>query len=245
MNGFLGILYLDYKRFRVHRRWLTTFVQPLLYLFVLGSGLGAATRFGTHGYMPFIFPGVVTLCLLTTAVFSGIGIVMDRQIGFMKAILVTPVSRVGVAFGKICSGALQALVVGLVILLFSPLAHVSFSPGSLALFSCVMVLSAITFSAIGVAIATQLSTFAFPVVAQGLLMPLFFLSGAMYPLGQAPEWLQILAHLDPVAYAVDLLRGSLSAQFFFPPAMSLAVLLSLIAVASSIAATSFQPSDEG
>jgi ABC-2 type transport system permease protein len=246
MSAYLAILSLDIRRQWADRtRLIASFVQPLLYLFVLGSGLGASTTMGGASYLQFIFPGVVGLSLLFTASFSAIAIVFDRQVGFLKAVLVAPVSRTTIALGKITSGALQALVPGLLLLVFTPLVGLSFSVSSLAAFLLAMVLSAATFSALGVAVAARFtSVTVFPVVSNALLMPMFFLSGAMYPLDRAPVWLRGIAHLDPAAYAVDLMRAALSGHALFPVPLSIAVLVLFIAAMSVLSVRVFQKGED-
>ena len=168
------------------------------------------------------------LSLLFTATFSGISIVWDRETGFFKAVLVAPISRRAIATGKVLSGALQALVQGGVILFFAPFVGVRLSVASLVMLIGAMSLAAVTFAAIGVAIASRVrSTEVFPVVINGFLLPMFFASGALYPLDEAPGWLQRLASVDPVGYAVDLMRLALGHPFHFPPLLSIGVLLAL------------------
>jgi ABC-2 type transport system permease protein len=231
IRGICAIVYLDLKRAWLDRaRLIAGLAQPLLYLFVLGAGIGGSSRLGGVGYSRHIFPGVLGLSLLFSATFAAIVIVFDRQIGFFKAVLVAPIPRAAIAFGKITSGALQAFVQAMVILPFAPLAGVSLTPGSLLALVGAMLLSAFVFSAMGVAVAARFtSTTVFPVVSNAVLLPMFFLSGALYTLVDAPRWMQVATHLDPVAYAVDLMRGAVFGQYFFPPALSVAVLVFLIA----------------
>jgi ABC-2 type transport system permease protein len=223
IRGIVAIVILDLKRFWLDRaRLIAGLVQPLLYLFVLGAGIGASSRMGGGDYRRFIFPGTMGLSLLFSATFAAVTIVFDRQIGFFKAVLVAPVPRPAIAFGKIIAGALQALAQGLVFLPFAPLAGASLSPLETAEMIGAMALAALTFSAIGVGIACRFnSTTVFPVVSNAVLLPMFFLSGGLYPLGRAPGWMQVAAHFDPVAYAVDLMRGSVLGTFYFPVPLSL------------------------
>src|ERR1044071_135201 len=125
IRGIYAVVVLDLKRFWLDRaRLLSGLAQPLLYLFVLGAGLGASSRLGGGDYQRYIFPGVLGLSLLFTATFSAITIVFDRQIGFFKAVLVAPVPRTAIAIGKIVAGALQALAQAIIVLPFAPLAGV-------------------------------------------------------------------------------------------------------------------------
>jgi ABC-2 type transport system permease protein len=232
IRGIYAVMVLDLKRFWLDRaRLIAGLAQPLLYLFVLGAGLGASSRLGGGDYQRYIFPGVLGLSLLFTATFAAITIVFDRQIGFFKAVLVAPVPRPAIALGKIGAGALQAFVQGLIVLPFAPLAGVPLGLGETGELIGAMLLASLTFSAIGVAFASRFtSTTVFPIVSNAVLLPMFFLSGALYPLASTPHWMQVAAHFDPVAYAVDLMRGSLLGHFFFPIWLSLAVLTTVIAL---------------
>jgi len=232
IRGIYAVVVLDLKRFWLERaRLIAGLAQPLLYLFVLGAGLGASSRLGGGDYQRYIFPGVLALSLLFTATFAAITIVFDRQIGFFKAVLVAPVPRPAIALGKIAAGALQAFAQGLVVLPFAPLAGVRIGFGEAAELIGAMLLAAVTFSAIGVAFASRFtSTTVFPIVSNAVLLPMFFLSGALYPLPAAPHWMQVAAHFDPVAYAVDLMRGALLGNFFFPVPLSLSALAVVIAL---------------
>jgi len=223
IRGIYAVMVLDLKRFWLDRaRLVAGLAQPLLYLFVLGAGIGASSRQGGADYQRYIFPGVIGLSLLFTAVFASISIVFDRQIGFFKAVLVAPVPRSAIAFGKIAAGATQAFVQALIVLPFAPMAGVHLGFVDCVALIGAMALAAITFSAIGVAFACRFnSTAVFPIVSNAVLLPMFFLSGALYPLFGAPQWMQIAAHFDPVAYAVDLMRGALLGKFFFPVSLSI------------------------
>lgn len=217
MNGFYSIIIRDLKRLWAQPiRLVSGIAQPLLYLFLLGSGLGGAVRQGGENYLEFIFPGVVALSLLFTATFSAISIVFDREIGFLKAVLVAPVSRRSIALGKVASGAIIALAQACLLLIAAPFAGVSFGLLNLLGFIAFMLLSGIVFSALGVAVAANFSsTEVFPVVLNALLLPMFFISGALFPLESAPGWLQVMSYVDPVAYGVDLLRGSVLGEFYW------------------------------
>ncbi len=231
-RGIWAIVVLDMKRFWLEKaRLVAGLAQPLLYLFVLGKGIGASSQMGGADYQRFIFPGVLGLSLLFTATFGAITIVFDRQVGFFKAVLVSPVPRAAIALGKIASGALQAALQGLVVLPFAPLAGVPLGWGETFTLLGAIALASVTFSTLGVAVAARFtSTTVFPIVSNAVLLPMFFLSGALYPLKMAPSWMQIAAHLDPVAYAVDLMRGALLGQFFFPVWLSLGGLAGIIAL---------------
>ncbi len=246
MRGLLAVIILDLKRLWVDRiRLISSLIQPLLYLFVLGSGLGASSTLGSGHYLPFIFPGVVALSLLFTSVFAAILIVFDRQMGFLKAVLVAPVARPAIAIGKVIAGAIQALVPGTIMLLFMPLAGLRPDVMEFFGFVAASALAAIAFSALGVAVAARFKSMTvFPIISNAMLLPMFFLSGALYPLTLAPRWLQIAAHADPVAYAVDLMRGALIGSTFFPVWLSLVVLACFIAVMTWLATRIFTTGED-
>ena len=246
MRGRLAVNILDLKRLWVDRiRLISSLIQPLLYLFVLGSGLGASSTVGSGRYLGFIFPGVVSLSLLFTSVFAAILIVFDRQMGVLKAVLVAPVPRPAIAVGKVLAGAIQALVPGTIMLLFMPLVGLRPSPLEFMDFVGAMALAAVTFSALGVAVAARFKSMTvFPIISNAMLLPMFFLSGALYPLTLAPHWLQIAAHADPVAYAVDLMRGALLGSTFFPVWLSFAVIAGFIAVMTWLATRIFTTGED-
>ncbi len=246
MRGLFAVIMLDLKRLWVDRvRLVSSLIQPLLYLFVLGSGLGASSRMGGSGYLHYIYPGVLGLSLLFSSVFAAMLIVFDRQIGFLKAVLVAPVPRVAIALGKVLSGAIQALVPATILLLLLPLLGMDLSLLSLLELIGTMSLAAVTFSALGVATAARFrSTTVFPIIGNAVLLPMFFLSGALYPLDSAPTWLRWLARIDPVAYAVDLMRGAILDRYAYPPLLSLAVLLGFIVVLTWLATRVFAAGED-
>ncbi|HVT92877.1 MAG TPA: ABC transporter permease [Bryobacteraceae bacterium] len=246
IQGIYAVIVLDLKRFWLDRaRIVTGLMQPLLYLFVFGAGLGASSVLGAGNYQRFIFPGTMALTLFMTATFGAISIVFDRQIGFFKAVLVAPVPRTAIALGKIAAGALQAFGQGLVLLPFAPLAGVHLGPLEIVQMLGGMLLASVTFAAVGVAVAVRFnSVTVFPIVSNVIILPLFFMSGAMYPLTMAPRWMQLLAHADPVAYAVDLMRGALLDKYFFPVPLSIGVLAAFIAVLAWMATRAFQKGED-
>ncbi|HZZ57116.1 MAG TPA: ABC transporter permease [Opitutaceae bacterium] len=244
IRGIYAIVVLDLKRAWLDRaRMISGLAQPLLYLFILGAGLGASSK--VVGYQRYIFPGVIGLNLLFTATFSAITIVFDRQIGFFKAVLVAPLPRASVAFGKIAAGGLQAFVQALLILPFAPLVKVPLGPLEVLELLGAMLLGAMVFSAMGVAVAARFtSTTVFPIVSNAVLLPMFFLSGALYPLKGAPRWIFTLSYFDPVAYSVDLMRGTILHQYAFAPWLSLAAQVGFILVLAALAVQVFNRGED-
>lgn len=236
LNTALAIVCFDLKRFWASPlRIAFGLTQPLLYLFVLGAALRSSTYAEVTGYQAYIFPGVVGLSLMFTAISAAIGIVHDRQTGLLKALLVSPANRVAIAAGKIGAGAVVAWVQSLLLLPFAPMVGLGLTAPRLALLLTVMAFAALAFSALGLALALPFrSVIVFPVVSNTLLLPMFFLSGGLYPIDLAPAWIRFAAAYDPAAYGVDLMRGVLTTWFVVAPAHSIAILATCLIAASGL-----------
>jgi ABC-2 type transport system permease protein len=197
-------------RFRSDRmRIFTALVQPALFLFVLGTGLSPLAGAGTEGLhlQTFLFPGVLAMAVLFTAVFSAASIVWDREFGFLREMLVAPVSRAAIVFGKCLGGATVATFQGVLVLALAGVVGVPYSPGLMLVLVLELLLLAFTLTAVGVMAAARIQQIpTFMALTQLLLMPMFFLSGALFPLSNLPVWLAVLTRLNPLTYAVDPLR---------------------------------------
>lgn len=176
----------DLKRFwRDRMRRIGAFVQPLIYLFLLGTGLQAA--FGVFGsgdinYVAFMYPGIVAMTILFTAVFSGISIIWDREFGFLKEMMVAPIPRTSVGLGKVSGGGTTAFMQGCILLVFMPLVSIPYSVEKIVLMLLFMLVLSMSLSSMGVLIAARMRSFeGFPIVINFILLPMFFLSGAMFP----------------------------------------------------------------
>jgi len=215
-TGIYIVWFRDIKRFwRDTPRRVGAFIQPLIYLFLLGTGLQAAFKVfggGNVKYVKFMFPGILAMTVLFTAVFSAISILWDREFGFLKEVLVSPVPRTSVAVGKIFGGATQAMIQAAILLalMFFPFMYgFSFETlwKALLLLPLTLLLAA-GMTAIGVAISANMKSMeGFPMVMNLFLLPLFFLSGAMFPLQGLPGWMTFLTRVNPLSYGVDMLRG--------------------------------------
>ena len=211
--------------------------QPLLYLLALGFGMGPVFRSAGRGsYLQFVAPGVIAMTLLFTSVFSGIGILWDRQFGFLRETLVAPVPRVRVLIGRTLGGATVAVLQGLLVVGVSLIAgfraaHVSMIPLVLLL----MALVAFVFAALGSAIGSVLQDMqGFQLVMNFVVMPLFFLSGALFPLSGLPPVMAVVTRLDPLAYGVDGLRGTLIGATQFGVLLDILVLVTTAAVCLAV-----------
>jgi ABC-2 type transport system permease protein len=210
------IWYRDVLRFwRDRSRLVAAFAQPILYLAIFGTGLSSALSGGGafggargFDYTQFIYPGIIGMTVLFGSIFSAMSIVWDREFGFLKEVLVAPIDRSAVAIGKSLGGATQAMVQGLILLILAPLVGVKLTVTTVIILIPLTFVLAFALSALGVAIASRMRSMqGFQVVMNFLMMPIFFLSGALFPLGQGlPDWMKVLTTIDPAAYGVDPIR---------------------------------------
>lgn len=212
------------KRYwRSKPRMLGSLAQPMLFLFALGFGFGPIyAQAGQGDYMQFLAPGIMIMSVLFTAMFNGIEVIFDRQFGFLKETLVAPVSRTVIMLGKALGGTLVAMIQGVIVFLITLL--VGFSPNweMLPLALLIVFLVALLFTSLGILVASKMSDMhAFPLIINFLLMPLFFLSGALFPI----EGLNWVPYVNPLTYGVDVFRGALTGTYLFNPLLSVGVLI--------------------
>jgi ABC-2 type transport system permease protein len=191
-------------------RIITSLVQPVLFLFVLGTGLSSLMGRGLGAgvdFRTFMFPGVVAMTVLFTAIFSSVSIVWDREFGFLREMLVAPVRRGALVIGKCAGGATVATFQAFIMLALAGFVHVPYAPSLIFTLLGEMVLAAVMITALGTALASRMAQVeSFQVVMQFVVLPLFFLSGALFPLRDLPSWLAVLTKFDPLAYVVDAMR---------------------------------------
>ncbi len=222
------------KRYlRSRSRLIGSLGQPLLFLIALGYGFGPIfQKAGAGNYLEFLAPGVIAMSILFTAIFSGIEIIWDKQFGFLKETLVAPVSRLNIMIGRTLGGATVATLQGIIVFFISIAA--GFRPADFMLFPAaliIMALTALLFTAMGTAIASLLEDMqGFQMVMNFLVMPIFFLSGALFPLEGLPDGIQLAASINPLSYGVDGLRGALIGQMHFGFILDLAVLSGITAL---------------
>ncbi|HUI49933.1 MAG TPA: ABC transporter permease [Acidimicrobiia bacterium] len=201
-------------------RIVTALVQPILYTFVLGTGLSALThgQTGNVSLRTFIFPGVLALVVMFTAMFSAVSIVWDREFGFLREMLVAPVRRSAIIVGKCLGGATVATLQGCIVLVMAGLVGVPYSPVMLLILFFEMMLLGFAVTAFGLVIAARVKQIQSMMgLMQAILMPLVFLSGALYPFVGLPTWLNALVHVNPVTYAVHPLRTAVFARIAVSP----------------------------
>ena len=215
------------RYFRARSRIIGSLGQPLLFLLAVGFGFGPTfKKAGGGNYIQFLAPGIILMGILFTAVFSGIEIIWDRQFGFLKETLVAPVSRFQIVLGRTLGGATVAIIQGFIILAICLIAgfHIE-NPALFPVALLFMFLCAVMFTALGTAIGSVLEDMqAFPLIMNFVVMPLFFFSGALFPVLGLPKALQIAIRLDPLTYGVDGLRGALGEVSRFGIGMDLLIL---------------------
>ena len=197
-------------RFRADRmRMLTSLIQPLLFLFVLGSGLQqlSSARTGGVDLKTFIYPGVLCIAVMFTAMFSAASIVWDREFGFLREMLVAPVRRSSIVIGKTLGGATVASFQGVILIALAGTVHVPYDPALLLGIFGLQLILAFSITAFGVMVAARIKQMqSFMGLMQMVVMPMFFISGALFPVTDLPGWLAFLNRLDPLTYAVDPMR---------------------------------------
>ncbi|HZJ18097.1 MAG TPA: ABC transporter permease [Patescibacteria group bacterium] len=218
------------RYFRAKSRIIGSLGQPLLFLVAFGFGFGPIfQKAGQGNYLEFITPGIISMSILFTAIFSGIEIIWDKQFGFLKETLVAPVSRINIMIGRTIGGATVAVFQGLVVLVLSTI--IGFRPHDLTLLPVAFVfmfLIALLFASLGTIIGSLLDDMqGFQLIINFLVMPLFFLSGALFPLKNLPAVFAVIAAADPLSYGIDGLRFSFGSPAHFGAGIDFIVLLVL------------------
>lgn len=252
MNTFLAGIYViwlrDIIRFgRDRARIVGAIAQPTLYLFVVGTGISAGFRLGAIqgqpiDYRTFLFPGIIGMSLLFTSIFSAMSIVWEREFGFLKEVMVAPIPRFAVALGKCAGGATVATMQGSLLLLYAPLVGLPMTASKLLMAIGVMLIMSMALSSLGVFIAANMKSMeSFQMIMNFLMMPLFFLSGALFPVNRLPVWLSSLVAIDPANYGVDALRAVLTPGVNHNSlALNLAILIAFGLVVVTLAVLTFQ-----
>jgi ABC-2 type transport system permease protein len=217
--------------YRQKARVVGVILSPLLFWIVIGSGFGSSFRGGSgggQGYLEFFFPGAMTMIVLFTSIFTMMSVIEDRNEGFLLSVLVAPVSRSVIVMGKVLGGTTLAAIQGLIFLVFAPLIGVHFTVTSFLLIAATIFLVAFSLTALGFAIAWPMdSTQAFHAIINLFLIPLWLLSGSLFPVSHASKWLKILMMINPLTYGTEALRALMfpqSTAIDFPIGLDLAIL---------------------
>jgi len=249
LNAVYVIVAREFKKFiREKSRLISTIARPLIWLFLVGAGIGRLVK-PTDGvsYTQFMFPGILGMTVLFSAIFSSISIIWDKEFGFMKEILVAPISRLSIVVGKALSGTVVSTIQALIILLFIPIVGLrpSFSEILAAMVVCALI--AFVISAFGIVLASFYESYeSFSVIMNFIVMPMFFLSGAMYPVKLLPKALKIVSFANPLTYGVDAIKhmltplkeGPLSPDL--PLALDIFVMVSMATVFISLGGRFFE-----
>jgi ABC-2 type transport system permease protein len=218
LQGIYAVWWRELKVFqREKSRIVSSIVQPLMWLFLFGTGIGAGVNVGNLNYRDYIYPGVLTMSVLFGSVFFGLYIVWDRKLDVLKAVLVAPVSRISIFLGKVLGGCTDVMLQIIILFLFSFL-FPSINPRGIPLAFVFLLTTSIALVSMGLAIGSLLESLeGFQVISSFLVFPLFFLSGALFPIDEKlPVWLTGLVKINPLTYAVDGVRGALLNLNVFP-----------------------------
>ncbi len=246
LQALYGLWLREFKVFqRETSRVISSMATPILWILIVGTGFGATTeftdpRYAAFGYREFMFPGIIAMSILFGTVFYGLYIVWDRKLDVLKAVLAAPVSRVTIFFGKVLGGSTEAIIQSVILLAVGLIFFDTSLVNSFAALGVAMIL-AIAFVSVGLFIGSFFESLeGFQVVVSFLIFPLFFLSGALFPLDGLPGWLQAATLLNPVTYAVDALRGLLLGPHEFAYYVSVPVLAGFAVVMVLAGTWSFQ-----
>jgi ABC-2 type transport system permease protein len=235
------------KFVRERGRLVSTLARPLIWLFLVGGGMSrvVSPRMGIP-YMQFIFPGIIGMTILFSSIFSSISIIWDKEFGFMKEMLAAPVSRFSIVVGKALSGTLVSTIQALLIVLLFPLLGLKIGLVQIVLILCVSILLSFCLSSLGILIASFYESFeSFSVIMNFIVMPMFFLSGAMYPVKLLPHVLGLFTRLNPLTYGVDSLKHMFFSSdtlmvYDFPLGLDIAVIAAASIVFVIIAGNVFE-----
>jgi len=216
IRGIYTLWLREVKRYtREKTRLVSSFIQPLLWLVIFGSGI----RFASIGidYQKFIFPGIIGQTLLFTSMFMGISVIWDREFGFLKEILVAPVSRISVFVGKMLGGSTDAVIQGSFVFVFSFIVGIRLNVQAFLLSLPIMALITFGMVSVGLTLASLMESLeSFGVIQTFVNLPIFFLSGALFPLEFVPKWLRWVSYVDPLTYGVDAMRITILREAWNP-----------------------------
>jgi len=243
LDAVLALVGRDLKRFSRDRgQILGCIARPILWLVLVGKGLRVAVpRAGGIDYDHFVFGGAIAMTVLFSGMFQGVTIIWDREFGFLKEVLVAPVSRATIVAGKTLAGAAVTFVQALPTILFAPIVGIWPDPGQLVSLLGVVALLSIGVTGLGVTVGSRMRTFeGFGVISNFVVLPLYLLSGGLFPIVGLPTWMTVLVRLNPVSYAVDLMRHALDQEAVFSVAVDLGVLVLFTASMGVLALALFQ-----
>ena len=244
MSELSGLYAIWEREFRVYlrerSRIVSAVVSPLLWLFVFGAGLGSVASFGNMNVQTFLYPGIIAMTMIFSSIFYGANVVWDKRLDFLKEVLVAPINRSTAFFGKVLGGATDSLIQATIIVILAPLLGVSFGVG-FALAYLIIFVMLVGLVSVGLIIGSWMeSPEGFSLLSGFVTFPLFFLSGALFPIGNLPSWLTVVTFANPLTYGVDALRGALLGTSNFSLLLDLAVLVGFAIVTMALGTWSFR-----
>lgn len=227
--------------FREKPRIVSAIINPIFWLITFGAGLSSTVVITGVNYQQFIFAGILLQTILFSSIFYGSYLVWDKRIDLLKAILVTPLNRSSIFFGKVLGGVTISLIETAIILAFSVLINISYTPSSLVLIILTVTIAAASLTAVGLIIGSFMtSPEGFQLIITFVIFPLFFLSGALFPLNNLPSYLGTLTILNPLTYIVDILRGLLVGLQYFGTLENILVMVSFAVITNIIGMQAFK-----
>jgi ABC-2 type transport system permease protein len=225
------------RYFREKSQLYGSLSRPVLWLFILGMGLrGSYSQVQNVNYTQFIFPGIVAMTAIFTSIQSAISIIWDREFGFLKEILVAPVPRTSIVIGKGLAGTTLSLIQGSIIMMLAPLVHVPIPLLHIVPLLLVIAVLSFALTGIGIVIAARMTSFqGFGTIMNFVIMPMWFLSGALFPARGLPWWLNALVRVNPLTYGVDLIRRLVLGFGFYPPLFDVGFLVAFGALTTTAA----------
>src|SRR2546426_8208816 len=243
----LGKLYAlwlrEFKVFlRERSRLIASIFTPLLWLFVIGSGFGSSVHLPTGvDYQKFIFPGIISMSIIFSSVFFGSYIIWDRKFDFLKSVMVAPVSRATIFTGKTFGGMTNSLIQAAILLVVGIIIGIQFSPFAMIQTILVILLLSFALTSLGLTLGSYMTSLeGFQMIMSFVVFPLFFLSGALFPIDKLPQWLSILTTIDPVTYAVDALRNIILGIGSKTFGLDMSILISYAAALGALGSYSFR-----
>ncbi|MDE1827777.1 MAG: ABC transporter permease [Candidatus Micrarchaeota archaeon] len=247
LNGLYAIWYREFKIFtRERSRLVSALVQPLIWLVIFGSGLGSSIELGTAGsgigYQQFIFPGILVMTILFGSLFFGLYIIMDKRVDFLKEVLVAPLSRTTIFFGKVLGGATDGTIEIIILMMLGALLFgINFTIYSAIMTLAIVALLMVSIVSLGLIFGSMMDSLeGFGLVSSFVIFPLFFLSGGLFPVKNLPSWLYGFVVINPVSYAVDALRTVILGVSAFGLPLDFAVLIGFALVMIAIGTWSFK-----
>jgi len=241
--GIYAVWLREFKRFyRDKARFVSSIVRPLMWLLIIGLGIGASMRFSglDLDYLPFITPGIIGMSVLFTSLFSGVSVIWDREFGFLKEMLVAPISRVSIIIGKALGGTTASIVQSIIIIIIAAFIGVSITLPSLLMLILTIIIVSVGFVSLGITIASLMDTMeGFNVIMNFIVMPMFLLSGALFPINNLPSSISWIIYLNPMTYCVEAMRYSMIGVSSFNIVLSFGFILVFSVSMSLIAAIAF------